>query len=170
MRAGREELAPDRRAGIPRRVIPTTRLLLLSLLLALAGCMTSMRSALHIGIADISIAEASSGASEAVFTLNVVNQEVFTTVVERDSFKIFVDGTLVGTVSGSEVYPLTRLGISKRVVKVQVGGGAAMDVLRAAIRRGRGEYRIESRLWTNSGGDKETVSNTSSGTFTIGNR
>lgn len=139
-------------------------------MLVLAGCMTSKRSALYVDIADISIASATLGASEAVFTLNVANQEVFTTVVERDNHKIFVDGTLIGTVSGTEAYPLTRMGVSTRVVKVQVSEGSAMEVLRAAIQRGRGEYRIESRFWTNSGGDKVTVPNTSNGTFTLTSR
>jgi hypothetical protein len=147
-----------------------TSLMLLLPMLALAGCLNSQRSALHVVIADVSIANATLGASEATFTLNVANQEVFTTVVERDTHRIFVDGTLIGTASGTEAYPLTRMGVSPRVVKVQVSEGSAMEVLRAAIQRGRGEYSIESRFWTNSGGDKVTVRNTSSGTFTIASR
>jgi hypothetical protein len=146
-------------------VIPTTRLFLLPLL-ALAGCMNTDRAAIHIGIADVSIADATVGATEAVFTLKVANQEVFTTVVERDSHRIFVDGAFIGVAAGTEVYPLTQLGVTTRVVKVQVSDGAAMETLRAAVRRGGGEYKIESRLWTNSGGDKVTVVNSSSGSFT----
>jgi hypothetical protein len=152
-------------------VIPTTRLFLIPLL-ALAGCstMNTDRAALHIGIVDISIADAAAGASEAVFTLKISNQEIFTTVVERDNHRIFVDGTPIGNASGTEVYPLTQLGVTTRVVKVQVADAAGMQALRAAVQRGGGEYKIDSRMWTNSGGDKVTVVNTSSGSFKIAGR
>jgi len=132
--------------------------------------MNTDRAALHVSIVDISVPDAAAGANEAVFTLKFANQEVFTTVVEKDSHRIFVDGTLIANTSGTEAYPLTSLGVTTRVIKVQVADGAAMQVLRAAVQRGGGEYKIESRLGTNSGGDKVTVINTSSGSFTIASR
>ena len=147
-------------------MIPTSRLFLLSLL-TLAGCISSQRTAYHVDIANVSISNATLGASEAVFTLKVANTELYPTVVEKDTHRIFVNGTLIGDATGTETYALMQLGVATRVLTVQLSGGPAIDALRAAIQKGGGEYQIETRLSTNSGGERSKVNIKSSGTFTI---
>jgi LEA14-like dessication related protein len=147
-------------------VTPTTRLILLPLLL-LAGCTNTDRAALHIGITNISIADAAVAGSEAVFTLQISNEEIYPTIVEGESHKIFVDGNHIGDASATDTYALPQLGVLARVLKMQVSSDPAMDALRTAIRRGSGEYTIESRFKSSAGGERYTIVNKNSGTFSI---
>ena len=155
-----------RDGDIPEDVTPTTRLILLPLLF-LAGCANTDRAALHIGIANISIADATAAGSEAVFTLQISNEEIYPTLVEGETHKIFVDGNHIGDANATETYALPQLGVLSRVLKVQVSNGAAMEALRAAINRGSGEYTIESRFKSTAGGERYTIVNKNSGTFSI---
>ena len=133
----------------------------------LAGCSTTDRAALHIGIANISIADAAVAGSEAVFTLQITNEEIYPTVVEGETHKIYVDGNHIGDATATETYALPQRGVVSRVLRMKVSGGVAMEALRAAISRGGGEYTIESRFKSSAGGERYTIVNKNSGTFSI---
>jgi LEA14-like dessication related protein len=137
-------------------------------LIALAGCSSIERASLHVSIADISVADASVSGDEATITLDVANEELFPAVVESDIHKIYVDGLFIGEATGDESYALPTLGVARRVLKVRITDPAAAAKLKAAIRAGGGDYKVESRLSTRAGDDRTIFVNTSAGRFKTG--
>lgn len=146
---------------------PIHRLFLVSIL-TLAGCSTIDHAALHVGIADIKITDASGAGGEALITLSVANEELFPKVVESEIHKIWIDGSFIGEATGSETYALPKLGVAERLLKVRLTDAGALDLLETAIKRGGGEFRIESRLTTKLGDEKPVLVCTSAGHFTTG--
>lgn len=163
------ELAQAARLGLPERVSIIRRFLLLPLLL-LAGCATTERAAMSVGIADINFSGAEVNETGAVFALRITNEALFPLVVESDVHRIFLNGTFIGEGSSKETFALPRLGTVTRIVTVRPGDQAAAERLREVVAQGRAEFRIESRLTTIAFDQRTVFVNKSSGSFTLPGR
>jgi len=163
------ELAQSAWKAIPERVTPIQRLFFLPLLV-LAGCTSTERATMNVGIAEISIADAAMSETEATITLRFTNEALFPLVVESDTHKIHVNGLFIGEGTSSEAFALPQLGTVMHAVKVRLADRAAVERLREVIAQGGGECRIESRLVTNAFDDKTIVINTSTGRFALKGR
>lgn len=138
--------------------------------LALAGCVSPERAALNVGIAGITITDATLGETEAVFTLRIRNENVFPMVVEGGMHKIHLNGSFIGEAVSKETFAIPQLGTVLHSVSMHLGDGAAVERVRAIIAQGGAEYRIESRLTTNAYGNKTIVVNDSAGRFALPGR
>lgn len=146
-----------------------SRFLILSLLV-LAGCATTERAALHVGIAGIAIKGASIQGGSAEITLELTNEALFPIVVEEDMHKVYLDDVLVGQGSGSGAFALPSLGRVTRVVTIVLGDAAAAERISNTLAKGGANYRVESRLITNTYDNKSVIKNTSSGSFSVADR
>lgn len=140
--------------------------LFLSFLL-LAGCGTAPRESLQVGIAGITIADTVVKDDEAVITLRITNETLFPLVVESDQHKIYLNGRFIGEGRSAASYALPQRGTVEVDITLKVANAAALEVLRSVDDGTRADYRIESRLNTNSFGQKAIVKNDNTGSVSL---
>ena len=145
---------------------PIRRLALVFIVL-LGGCSHFDYTSVHVNIGAIKLADAGANGTDAVFTLNIMNETMFPIVIEEERHKITLNGTYVGEGTNKDSYGLPNLKVTTRQVTVHLSDAAAVERVRDAIKNG-GTYSIETRLITNAAGDHDKVTTTSTGRLLLG--
>lgn len=124
-------------------------LLLLAALAALAAFLGACQNVGELVVSGLqvelkTIARHRSGAATAEIT--VVNPNVVSYLIAGINAKVYLDGTLVGTLATKGPLGLPQQGQLNQSVPLKPAGGAAERVLDEAARTGSAAYRLETVL------------------------
>lgn len=122
-----------------------TPLFLLAALLGFTGCKnTGDIMAVGLGI-DVTKIERASDGSFAV-TWQVRNPNIVPYILDHSTHKLFIDGTLVGTMTEDSRIAIPAHNAGGRTDKLVLAGGGAQK-LNQALSAGTANYRVETTAW-----------------------
>ncbi len=144
-----------------------TPFLLVSLLALLGtGCSSSNTITAGLRVELTGLARAGDGTIRADW--RVVNPNVVSYLLAQSTHRVFLDGTLVGTITDKEAMALPAHNHSARSTTLSSDGAAADRALAAAASAGTAAYRVESSVTIRLYGDStERTSLSSAGTVPV---
>lgn len=144
-----------------------TPFFLISLLALLGtGCSSSNTITAGLRVELTGIARAGDGTTQADW--RVVNPNVVSYLLAQSTHRVYLDGTLVGTITDKEAMALPAHNHSARSTTLDSDGTSAELALAAAASAGSAAYRVESSVIIRLYGDStERTSLSSSGTVPV---
>ena len=131
-----------------------------------AGCSTP-RASVGVSLVNVALTEATVQGTAAVFKVRLQNESVYPLVVERATYRFFLDGGLVGEGSVREPVGLRESSPAECTVTVRLADPALVERVRTLIARGRVNYKIESRLGSGQLDTEDLVTLKTTGTGTV---
>ncbi len=144
-----------------------TPLFLVSLLALLGtGCSSSNTITAGLRVELPGIARTGDGTTRADW--RVVNPNVVSYLLAQSTHRVYLDGTLVGTITDKDAMALPAHNHSARSTTLSSDGAAGERVLTAAASAGSAAYRVESTVIIRLYGDStERTSLSSTGTVPV---
>jgi hypothetical protein len=144
-----------------------TPFLLVSLLALLGtGCSSSNTITVGLKVELTALVRAGDGTTRVEW--RVVNPNVVSYLLAQSTHRVFLDGTLVGTITDKDAMALPAQNHSARSTTLSSDGAAAERALAAAASAGSAAYRVESTVVVRLFGDStERTSLSSSGTVPV---
>ncbi len=128
---------------------PLTFLLVLAAFLAGCGSPNTTTVGLKVELAGV----ARQADGHALVTWRVVNPNIVPYLLARVSHRIYLDGTLVGSVDDREALAIPSQTNQERTTALVSAGPAAERALAAAATAGSAAYRVESNVLVRLYGD-----------------
>ncbi|MBI2813142.1 MAG: hypothetical protein HYX71_02520 [Opitutae bacterium] len=136
------------------------------LLLLLAGCSSSNTITVGLKVELTNIARSQDGATQVSW--RIVNPNIASYLVDETTHRIFLNGTLIGTIHEKEAVAIPAQNHASRATRLNIAGAGGERALADALAAGSAAYRTDSIIVIRLYGDSTDKSSlTSSGKVTV---
>lgn len=129
-------------------------------LLLLAGCSSNNTITVGLKVELTGIARGNDGTTQVSW--RIVNPNIVSYLVDETTHRIYLNGTLVGTIQEKGAMAIPAQTNANRTTRLVPSGAAAEHTLSEAIAAGTATYRTESIIIIRLYGDKTDKSNLTS--------